>query len=93
MRPASPGIDILPGLGCVSVEIGSPCRVVVRNTRAEDRPIVWFAQWRTVDGYILKSDTVRVRELIVPANGTAEIVAPPPSPEARQFELWAGDRP
>ncbi|KAF0244208.1 MAG: hypothetical protein FD180_2718 [Planctomycetota bacterium] len=80
-------------LVCVSVEIGSPVRVVVRNERGDDRTIVWFPRWRTNDGYSIKSPGEKARELLVPAKGEAAIVAQPPSAEAKQFECLIGDKP
>lgn len=92
VRHAAAGEPLMPGLTCVSVEIGSPVRIVVRNDGAEDRAIVWYPRWRTGDGYVVKTRE-RVRELVVPGGGEAAIVAMPPAPDARQFEILVGDRP
>ncbi|MCE9584447.1 MAG: hypothetical protein K8T20_18315 [Planctomycetes bacterium] len=93
VRPLSPGQEVMPGLMCVSVSSGAAWRVVVRNTREENRALVWYPLWRSKDGYVLKNRDERVRELVVPANGNAEIVVQAPVPEATQFEVLIGDRP
>ncbi|MEK7468977.1 MAG: DUF1425 domain-containing protein [Planctomycetota bacterium] len=93
VRHLAAGEEAMEDLVCVSVEIGSQVRVVLRNKRDTDRAIVWFPRWRSNDGYSIKSPAERVRELLVPANGEAAIVAQPPSAEARQFEVLIGDRP
>ena len=93
VRHLAAGEPAMEDLVCVSVEVGSPVRVVLRNERNSDRTIVWFPRWRTNDGYAIKAPEEKVRELVVPANGEAAIVAQPPTPEARQFEFLIGDRP
>lgn len=93
VRPLSPGEEVMPGLMCVSVSSGAVYRIVVRNMRDVNRAIVWYPRWRSNDGYVLKNRDEKVRELVVPANGTAEIVAQAPAAEATQFEVMIGDRP
>ncbi len=92
VRHLAAGEAVMPGLICVSVEVGTPVRVVLRNERDEARTIVWFPRWRTNDGFVVKVQE-KVRELRVPANGEAAIVAQPPVGEAKQFEFLIGDRP
>ncbi|MBI2920779.1 MAG: hypothetical protein HYY18_06800 [Planctomycetes bacterium] len=91
-RRVEPGREIMPGLTCVSVTYGSPHRVVVRNDRGDFRHLVWYARFRTIEGYEVKSGFA-VRELIVPAGSEATIEIRRPRPEADRFELLVGDRP
>lgn len=91
-RRVEPGREIMPGLMCVSVTYGSPHRVVVRNDRDDFRHLVWYARFRTIDGFEVKSGFA-VRELIVGAEAEATIEIRRPSPEADRFELLVGDRP
>ncbi len=92
VRHLAAGEPVMPGLVCVSVEVGSPVRVVLRNERAEPRTIVWFPRWRTNEGFVVKVQE-KVRELRVPGGGEATIIAQPPMEGARQFEFLIGDKP
>lgn len=92
VRRLAPGEELMPGLRCVSVESGATWRVRLANETGEDRAIVWFPRWRTLDGYEVKAREEKVKDLRIPAKGEATLVAEPPVPEARQLELLAGDR-
>jgi uncharacterized protein YcfL len=93
LRRIAPGMEAMPGIVCVSVELGAPARVVLRNEGARDRRIAWLARWRTIEGTPIRTGAERVREVILPARGQGTILAEPPSAEARQIELLMGDPP
>jgi hypothetical protein len=93
LRRIAPGAEAMPGIVCVSVEMGMPARVVFRNDGARDRRLAWLARWRTIEGTPIRTGAERVREVIVPAGGRGTIFAEPPSAEARQLELLMGDPP